>query len=87
MYWLAFGERPENFFPAAVAIFALPLVVDQSRFAGFAATYRVSGMLTLFLPMLVLANWGDYSHVDFDRNVIEGLHQTAGLAGTAALIW
>jgi uncharacterized membrane protein len=86
-YWLYFGERPENFFPAAAAIFALPLVFDQSRFAGFAPTYRIFGMLTLFLPMLVLANWGTASYLDLDRNVVQGLYQTLGFAGTAALVW
>jgi hypothetical protein len=87
MYWIYFGERPENFFPAAVAIFLVPRLFDQSRFAGFAATYRVFGMLTLFLPMLVLANWGTASYLDLDRNVVQGLYQVAGFAGTAAMIW
>ena len=86
-YWLYLGERPENFFPAAAAIFALPLVFDQSRFAGFAPTYRVLGMLTLFLPMLVLANWGTASYLDVDRGIVQGLYQTLGFAGTAALVW
>jgi Predicted membrane protein (DUF2157) len=87
MYWIYFGERPENFFPAAVAIFLVPQAVDQARFAGFAATYRVLGMLALFLPMLVLANWGSLSYLDLDREVVQGLYQTLGFAGTAALVW
>jgi uncharacterized membrane protein len=87
MYWIYFGERPENFFPAALAIFLLPRLFDQSRFAGFAATYRVFGMLTLFLPMLVLANWGNGSYIDLDRAVVQGVYQTLGFAGTAAFIW
>jgi uncharacterized membrane protein len=87
MYWIYFGERPENFFPAALAIFVIPRVFEQSRFAGFAATYRVFGMLALFLPMLVLANWGSASYLDLDRNVVQGVYQTLGFAGTAAFIW
>ena len=87
MYWLDFGERPENFFPAAVAILAVPQFLAQQRFPGFAATYRVSGMLTLFLPMLVLANWGAASYLDLDHDVVQGLYQTLGFAGTAAFIW
>ncbi len=87
MYWIHFGERPENFFPAAVAIFMLPQFVDQSRYSGFAATYRVFGALALFLPMLVLANWGQVSYLDLDRNLIESLYQTIGFIGTAALTW
>jgi uncharacterized membrane protein len=87
MYWLDFGERPENFLPAAIAILLVPRFLSQQRFPGFAATYRVSGMLTLFLPMLVLANWGVASYLDLDRDVIQGLYQTLGFAGTAACIW
>jgi len=86
-YWLYFGERPENFFPAAAVLFVLPLAFDQSRHAGFAPTYRVFGMLTLFLPMLVLANWGTASYLDLDRDLVQGIYQTLGFAGTAALIW
>ena len=86
-YWLYFGERPENFFPAAVVLFALPLVFDQSRFAGFAPTWRVTGMLTLFLPVLVLSNWGTASYLDLDRDIVQDIYQTFGFAGTATLVW
>src|SRR2546425_5036520 len=46
MYWLHFGERPENFFPAAIALFFVPQVLDHRRFQGFEAIYRVFGLLT-----------------------------------------
>jgi uncharacterized membrane protein len=87
MYWIYFGERPENFFPAAVAIFLVPQVLDQSRFPGFAAIFRIFGSLTLFLPVLVLANWGSVSYLDLDREVVEHLYQTFGFLGTAGLAW
>ncbi len=87
MYWLHFGERPENFFPAAIALFFVPQVLDHRRFQGFAAIYRVFGLLTLFLPMLILANWGQVSYLDFDRTLIQGFYQVLGFAGSAAAIW
>jgi len=87
MYWLYFGERPENFFPAAAVLLALPLLWDQSRFAGFAATWRIAGMLVLFLPMLVLANWGTLSYLHLGHDVVQGLYQVLGFAGTAVLVW
>ena len=87
MYWICFGERPEDFFPAAIAIMLVPQWLDQRRFAGFAATWRVLGMLALFLPMLVLANWGTVSYLELDRNLVQGLYQMLGFAGTAALVW
>ncbi len=87
MYWIYFGERPEDFFPAALLILLVPRAFDQSRFVGFAATYRICGMLALFLPMLVLANWGSTSYLDLDRNLVQGLYQTLGFVGTAGFIW
>jgi uncharacterized membrane protein len=87
MYWLDLGSRPENFFPAGIALFVLPLLIAQRRFAGFAMTYRVVGLLALFLPMLVLANSGTSSYLPFDPNVIEGTYQLLGFAGTALAVW
>ena len=87
MYWLHFGERPENFFPAAVILFVVPLLIPQDRFAGFGVVYRVFAMLTLFLPMLVLANWGQISYLDFELDAVEGFYQVAGFALSAGAIW
>ena len=87
MYWLYFGQRPENFFPAAVLMFLVPQILDHRRFAGFAAIYRVFGLLALFLPVLVLANWGQISYLDFERQLVQGFYQLLGFAGTGAAIW
>ncbi len=86
MYWIHFGQRPENFFPAAVALFLLPLWIDQRRFAGFAQTYRVLAPLTLFLPMLVLAHWGGGSYLPLEAQTVERLYQVLGFAGSALLV-
>ena len=87
MYWLDFGRRPENFFPAAVILFFTPQLINQARFAGFAVIYRVFGLLTLFLPALVLANWGQASYLDLDPSVVKGLYQLFGFVGSAIVIW
>ena len=87
MYWLYFGQRPENFFPAAAALFLVPQLINHDHRAGFAAIYRVFGLLTLLLPVLILANWGDISYLDLDPNFIEGSYQLAGFALSAAAIW
>ena len=88
IYWLHFGQRPENFFPAAAAIFMVPQLIDHRRFPGFPQIYRVFGLLTLLLPMLVLANWGQGSYLNLEVALIEGIYQTAGFvlsAGAVAL--
>ncbi len=87
MYWLDFGQRPENFFPAAFALFFVPQLIRHDRYAGFAPIYRVFALLTLFLPMLVLANWGQGSYLDLDPNVLEGFYQVCGFCGSALAIW
>jgi hypothetical protein len=87
MYWLHFGERPENFFPAALLSFCLPLWIDQRRYAGFAQTYRVFGLLILLLPVLVLANWGRVSYLPWSSGSVEVLYQVAGFALSAGAIW
>lgn len=86
LYWLDFGERPENFFPAAIGMFVVPLLLNQSRYAGFAQTYRLMGLLAVFLPMLVLANWGDGSYLALQPNNIENLYQALGFLTTATAI-
>src|SRR5450830_1898351 len=85
MYWIHFGERPENFFSAAVVLFLLPQWIDHRRFAGFAQTYRVLAPLTLFLPMLVLAHWGQGSYLALEPLTVECLYQILGFVGTALL--
>jgi uncharacterized membrane protein len=87
MYWLHFGERPENFFPAALLSFCLPLWISQRRYPGFAQTYRVFGLLILLLPVLVLANWGQTSYLRWSSGSIEVLYQIAGFALSAGAIW
>jgi uncharacterized membrane protein len=87
LYWLYFGQRPENFFPIAIALFFVPSLIPHDRYPGFAAIYRVFALLALFLPMLVLANWGEGSHLELDKDFIEGAYQVLGFVLSAAAIW
>ena len=86
LYWLHFGERPENFFPAAALIFATPQLIDHRRFTGFAPIYRVFGLLALFLPMLVLANRGKASYWMAEPSIVEGAYQVAGFVVAALVV-
>jgi len=86
MYWLSFGERPENFFIPAVLIFTVPLWLKQQHYSGFAPIYRVFGCLLLLLPVLVLSNWGKGSYLFWDADVIEGGYQLLGFIVSAGLI-
>ena len=86
VYWLGFAQRPENFIPAALLIFALPLWRDQRRFDGFAVIYRVFGLLGVFVPMLVLAYWGESSYFDAAVGVVERFYQAAGFVVAGLVI-
>lgn len=87
LYWLSFGERPENFMPVALILFAVPLLVNHTRFTHFASTYRILGLITLFLPMLALAHFGRLSYFNLDRDIIQGTYQILGFALSAGAIW
>jgi uncharacterized membrane protein len=85
-YWIYFGERPENFFPAAVILFLVPFI-PHHRYSGFAVIYRVFAMLLFFLPVLVLANWGSVSYLPLSIGAVEAIYQIAGFVISALCIW
>ena len=87
MYWIHFGERPENFFPVAIALFFIPQWINHARFSGFALSYRVFGIVTLLSPILVLAHWGYGSYLNIDPDTIEGSYQLAGFILSGVIIW
>ena len=87
VYWLSMGEIPEHFLPAGRLIFAVPLLVQQQGFSGFAPIYRVFGLLALLLPILVLANWGAASYLPWSAGVVEGFYQTLGFIAAGLAIW
>jgi len=87
IYWIHFGERPENFLPAAVALFALPQWVRHRRYEQFPAVYRLVGLLSFFLPVLILSHWGRGSYLDWSASTIESLYQLAGFLFSALVIW
>lgn len=87
MYWLSFGQRPENFFPAAALLLVVPQIIRHTRFADFPPMYRVFGLLTFFLPVLVMGNWGNSSYLDWDVDFIEGFYQVLGFVSTSLAVW
>jgi len=86
LYWIHFGERPEHFIPLSFALFLLPQVVRHDRREDFPAVYRIVGLLSLMLPVLILSNWGEASYLPWPRSVIEGFYQVCGFALSAAAI-
>jgi uncharacterized membrane protein len=85
-YWIHFGERPENFFPAAFILFMVSYL-PHNKFSGFAVIYRVFSMLLFFIPVLILSNWGKISYLDISRESIEIIYQIIGFIFSATAIW
>lgn len=87
VYWIHFGERPENFLPAALALFALPAFFRHERYDQFPAVYRLVGLLAFFLPLLILSHWGQGSYLDWPATTVEHVYQLAGFLFGALVIW
>jgi hypothetical protein len=85
-YWIHFGERPENFFPAAFILFMVPFF-PHNKFSGFAVIYRVFAMLLFFIPVLILSNWGMISYLVLSKESIEIIYQITGFIFSATAIW
>jgi len=81
-YWLSFGERPENFIGAGALLTLVPLIPHR-RHPKFANSYRIFGLLTMFIAILILANWGRISYLPWSKKTVEYGYQTLGflLAG------
>jgi uncharacterized membrane protein len=87
MYWIHFGERPENFFPVSLLLFFTPQLVPHRRREDFAPVYRVFAILSFLLPVLILSNWGYISYLSWPASIIEHLYQIFGFAFSTALVW
>ncbi len=85
-YWIYFGERPENFFPAAFLLFMVPFI-PHNKYFGFSVIYRVFAMLLFFIPILILSNWGAISYLNLVDESIEIIYQIAGFVFSATAIW
>jgi len=85
-YWLDFGERPENFLPAGVLLLLIPLLPHRA-YRDFPPIYRIFGLLGIFLPILVLANWGATSYLKIENKTVESIYQVAGFVVSGIGIW
>lgn len=85
-YWLSFGERPENFIAAGLVLFGIAFVPHRSYYE-FPPLYRLFGLLSVFISILLLANWGRISYLMFEPKRVEHLYQIAGFIAAGLVIW
>lgn len=86
MYWLSFGERPENFLLAGV-LFCAASFLPLHRTGGFAPVYRIFGLLVVLMALLVMSHWGMASYLLLETRHIEYAYQAAGFLVSGLVIW
>jgi uncharacterized membrane protein len=86
MYWLSFGERPENFLLPGVILVGISFIPHRACH-DFPPIYRILGLLGIYLPILVLGNWGRISYLAIPAERVEALYQIAGFLTAGAAIW
>jgi hypothetical protein len=97
VYFINFGEHPENILMSSLIIFCLPFAFTQmqntqrfgyiKQYEHFNKVYRVMGLLLFFLPVLLLSNWGRGSYLALDHDTIEGMYQLLGFLAAGLTIW
>ncbi len=85
--WIMVTERPETFFPACLALLAIPLLSPHGKQPGFLPIYRLCGLSFVFVALLVLGNAGQLSFLPLTRKGVEGIYQMSGFAAAVAAIW
>lgn len=71
----------------SLVLFFLPQWVQHRHRENFAPIYRVFGIVSLLLPVLILPNWGYISYLTWDASTIERFYQVGGFVLSALLIW
>jgi hypothetical protein len=84
-YWISFGERPENFIFAGLVLALVPLL-PHPRHPQFAGQYRGFGFLAIFIAILILANYGQISYLDWTATHIEYFYQVLGFVVAAGIM-
>jgi uncharacterized membrane protein len=84
-YWLSFGERPENFILAGALLILLGAVPHRDH-GNFPNLYRGYGLLTSFIAILILSNWGRGSYLPWSPGVVEAAYQVFGFLLSAGVI-
>ena len=66
---------------------AVPGMRLQRRHAEFDWLYRVLGLATLFLAILILSEWGAISYLPMRQHAVEVIYQIMGLGGAGLALW
>jgi uncharacterized membrane protein len=86
-YWGYFLQQPENLLLPGVLLLGIPAAARHRALPSFPPLYRATGLLAIFVPVLVLANAGQVSRLDLAPKTVEVLYQLTGFVLGAAAAW
>ena len=86
-WWQSFYARPEGFIVGGLLIVGTARLLSHRRYSEFAGTYRLIGLLSIFISLLALWHAGYNSFFPLDPTVVERFYQIAAFACAALTIW
>jgi hypothetical protein len=86
-WWESSYSRPECFLAGGALIVAAPMAVRHVKNADFPGTYRLIGLLAIFISLLLLWHAGRVSFLAIDPTTIERLYQIIAFLAAALTIW
>ncbi|CAI2718352.1 DUF2157 domain-containing protein [Nitrospina watsonii] len=87
IYWLHFGERPENFIVGGALLLTLPFLIGHRQSPHFAWFYYLVGLLSIHIALLIMSHCGRCSYLLADHNQIELSYQVAALVSYSLTLW
>jgi len=86
-WWEAFFQRPECILAGGALIAGIPIWLQHRKHREFPGTYRLIGLLAVFLSLLTLWYAGADSFLPFEPKSIERFYQVVGFVAAAFTIW
>jgi uncharacterized membrane protein len=80
-------QRPESLLLGGVLVLAFSWLLPASGRIEFAWIYRLVGLTTLLVAVLVLSVWGEASALGWAPHTVEVFYQFAGLAFSLGAVW
>lgn len=86
--WSVSITRPEPLVPAGALALAVALAPWNQRRAGFAATWRMVGLVAMLVPLIFLSTWGEvFSYCTWPPRTLGRLYDAAGFVLAIGTIW
>lgn len=86
-YWSSFMERPESLLPGSLLALAVPVLGLHRNRREFDAVYRLLGLVTIFIAVLILSEAGAQSYLPIPVARTEVLYELIGFAAGGLALW